>query len=119
MLLQTVFFHTVPFRLWNACTKGQAPKVTFQSVFVIPAKFALMYGAGEVELTLIISQNLGAAAALSGTVIIQQLCYLLGLKCPYWHTETLYEIRKHEDKGDFFAARSRSKKGVGIASSRM
>jgi len=47
------FFHTIPFRLWNACTKGQAPKVTFQSVFVIPAKFPLMYGAGEVELTLL------------------------------------------------------------------
>lgn len=48
--------------------KGQAPKVTSQSVFAIPAKFPLMYGAGEVELTLIISQNSGAAAALSGTV---------------------------------------------------
>lgn len=62
------FFHTVPFRLWNARTKGQAPKVTFQSVFVIPAKFPLMYGAREVELTLIVSRNSGAAAALSGTV---------------------------------------------------
>lgn len=48
-----VFFHTVPFRLWNACMKGQALKVTFQSVFAIPAKFPLMYGAGEVELTLL------------------------------------------------------------------
>lgn len=70
MVLQTVlfFFHTVLFRLWNACTKGQDPKVTFQLVFAIPAKFPLMYGAGEVELTLRISQNSGAAAALSGTV---------------------------------------------------
>lgn len=48
--------------------KGQVPKVTSQSVFAIPAKFPLMYGAGEVELTLIISQNSGAAAALSSTV---------------------------------------------------
>lgn len=65
---QVFIFHTVPFRLRNAWMKGQAPKVTSQSVFAILAKLPLMYGAGEVELTLIISQNSGAAAALSSTV---------------------------------------------------
>lgn len=77
---------TIQLRQWNAWSKGQAPKVTFQSVFAVPAKFPFNVWSRRSWTDSQNNTEVKRSCSFKWHCVIIGLCCLLGLKCLDWRT---------------------------------